>query len=188
MRYRGLDVGGTGVRVEASCALPHHYGGRERLNGGVSQVAHLTKVRADSHAVLFRLNMRQFPANGLVSTPSHCTDSTPVSLTFVPSRIHFWRAEICVRLDGLPPAIELAAARIKLLPPQALLTRLGHRLEFLRGTARDMPERHQTLRHAIAWSYNLLEADEQALFRRLAVFAGGNSLEAASRLITGVHP
>jgi len=88
-------------------------------------------------------------------------------------------AEICVRLDGLPLAIELAAARIKLFPPQAMLARLGRRLELLRGGARDVPDRHQTLRQAIAWSYNLLEAGEQALFRRLAVFTGDCTLEAA---------
>jgi predicted ATPase/class 3 adenylate cyclase len=89
-------------------------------------------------------------------------------------------AEICVRLDGLPLAIELAAARVKLFPPQAILARLGRRLELLHGGARDVPERHQTLRHAIAWSYNLLEAGEQTLFRRLAVFVGGWTLEAAA--------
>lgn len=88
-------------------------------------------------------------------------------------------AEICVRLDGLPLAIELASARIKLLSPQAMLARLGHRLELLRGGARDVPDRHQTLRQAIAWSYDLLEVGEQALFRRLAVFARGCTLEAA---------
>jgi predicted ATPase len=65
-------------------------------------------------------------------------------------------AEICMRLDGLPLAIELAAARIKLFSSQAILARLGRRLELLRGGARDMPDRHQTLRQAIAWSYNLL--------------------------------
>jgi predicted ATPase len=94
---------------------------------------------------------------------------------------------ICVRLEGLPLAIELAAARIKLFPPQALLARLGRRLELLRGGTRDMPERHQTLRHAIAWSYDLLEAGEQALFRRLAVFAGGCTLEAAEVVCQAVH-
>ena len=87
-------------------------------------------------------------------------------------------AEICVRLDGLPLAIELAAARIKLFPPQALLARLDQRLAVLTGTSRDVPTRQQTLRNTIAWSYHLLDAAEQRLFRRLSVFAGGCTLEA----------
>jgi predicted ATPase len=95
-------------------------------------------------------------------------------------------AEICVRLDGLPLAIELAAARIKLFPPQAILARLGRRLELLRGGARDMPDRHQTLRHAIAWSYDLLEAGDQVLFRRLAVFVRGCTLEAVEAVCQAV--
>ncbi len=87
-------------------------------------------------------------------------------------------AEICYRLDGLPLAIELAAARIRLLTPQTMLTRLESKLKMLTGGASDLPARQQTLRGAIAWSYDLLEKGEQQLFRRLSVFRGGRSLEA----------
>jgi predicted ATPase len=87
-------------------------------------------------------------------------------------------AEICVRLDGLPLAIELAAARIKLLSPQALLARLSQRFAVLTSGARDAPARQQTLHNTIAWSYQLLDATEQRLFRRLSVFVGGCMLEA----------
>jgi predicted ATPase len=85
--------------------------------------------------------------------------------------------EICARLDGLPLAIELAAARIKVLSPSSLLTRLASRLQLLTGGARDLPQRQQTLRAAMDWSYDLLNAAEQKLFRRLSVFVGGCNLE-----------
>jgi predicted ATPase len=86
--------------------------------------------------------------------------------------------EICVRLDGLPLAIELAAARVKFLPPSDLMTRLASRLSLLTGGSRDLPARQQTLRGAIDWSYDLLNESEQKLFRRLSVFIGGCTLEA----------
>jgi predicted ATPase/class 3 adenylate cyclase len=88
-------------------------------------------------------------------------------------------AEMCSRLDGLPLAIELAAARIKLFSPQALLHRLDHRLRLLTGGARDRPTRQQTLRNTIDWSYSLLTGPEQTLFARLSGFVGGCTLEAA---------
>jgi predicted ATPase/DNA-binding CsgD family transcriptional regulator len=88
-------------------------------------------------------------------------------------------AEICVGLDGLPLALELAAAQVKALPPEAIRDRLDHRLTLLHRAARDLPARHQSLRAAVGWSYSRLEPGQQALFRRLAVFVGGFPLEAA---------
>lgn len=91
-------------------------------------------------------------------------------------------AEICKALDGLPLAIELAATRVGVLPPAALLERLDRRLRLLKGGARDAPERQRTIRATIDWSYDLLEPQEQRLFVRLAVFAGGCTLESAERI------
>jgi predicted ATPase/class 3 adenylate cyclase/DNA-binding CsgD family transcriptional regulator len=95
-------------------------------------------------------------------------------------------AEVCARLDGLPLAIELAAARSKLFPPQALLARLDQRLQLLTSSLRDVPARQQTLRKTIQWSYDLLAAQEQRHFRRLSVFIGGCTLQAIETLTSAL--
>jgi predicted ATPase/DNA-binding CsgD family transcriptional regulator len=92
-------------------------------------------------------------------------------------------AEICVRLDGLPLAIELAAARVKLFSAAAILARLGRRFDLLRADTQDRPDRHHTLRAALDWSYLLLPAHEQRLLRAMAVFVGGCTLEAVERIV-----
>ncbi len=91
-------------------------------------------------------------------------------------------ARICLRLDGMPLAIELAAVRVRLLPPDAILTRLERQFELLASGARDVPERQRTLRGAIAWSYDLLDEPSQHLLDRLACFVGGCDLETAERV------
>ena len=91
-------------------------------------------------------------------------------------------AAICRRLDGLPLAVELAAARVRILEPAALLARLDQRLDLLSSRTREVPERQRTLTATIAWSHDLLTTDEQQLFARLAVFAGGWTLEAAEQV------
>ena len=96
-------------------------------------------------------------------------------------------AEICARLDGLPLAIELAAARIKILTPSALLARLSNRLTILTGGAADLPERLRTMVNAVSWSYDLLSPHEQQIFRRLSVFSGGISLDAVEQIALIEH-
>ena len=91
-------------------------------------------------------------------------------------------AEICTKLDGLPLAIELAAARIKFMSPRSILAKLESQLNLLTGGARDLPARQQTIRGTISWSYDLLEENERRLFERLGIFAGGFTLEAAEKV------
>ena len=149
------------------------------------------KVLATSRAPLHIRGEREFPVPPLV-LPDPARLPPPAALAAVPAVALFMDravavrpdfavtpgnaaavAEICIRLDGLPLAIELAAARIKLLTPQAILGRMGLLLPLLTGGARDLPERQRTLRDTIAWSYNLLTGAERVLLRRAAVFVGG---------------
>jgi len=161
---------------------------------------HQLKVIATSRAVLHLRGEHEFPVQPLAlpdNAPAQSIEalSQCEAITLFIERAHAVKpdfeinsenvrvvADICIRLDGLPLAIELAAARIKLLSPQAMLARLEHRLKLLVGGARDLPARQQTMRDTIAWSYDLLDEEGKRLFRRLAVFVGGLTLEAAEAL------
>ncbi len=155
------------------------------------------KVLVTSRVVLHIYGEHEFPVPPL-PLPAPDAVATPAALMDCPSIALFVQraaagrpdftltarnaddvVAICRRLDGLPLAIELAAARVKILAPADLLARLERRLELLTGGARDLPERQQTLRGAIKWSYDLLTPAEQTLFRRLSLFAGGCTLEGA---------
>jgi predicted ATPase/transcriptional regulator with XRE-family HTH domain len=155
------------------------------------------KVLATSRVVLRLRGERRVPISPLglpdlrlLATPERLAQSAAVALFVERAREaspnfelgnENWAAiaEICVRLDGLPLAIELAAARVKVLPPLALLRRLERALPLLTDGPRDLEQHQRTMRATLAWSYDLLSSEEQRLFRRLAVFAGGCTLEAA---------
>ncbi len=153
-------------------------------------------VLATSRAPLRLMGERQFPVPPLFfgerDSPAvrlFCERAVAVAPSFELTAANASAVEeICRRLDGLPLAIELAAARVKLFPPDALLDRLDRRLQLLSGGARDLPERQRTLRDTVAWSHDLLEVDERALFGRLAVFAGGFTLEAAEAVCGTAMP
>ena len=147
---------------------------RERLRVSsetVFQVPPLRLAAADSGFELLRANeaVVLFAARAQAAGGRFTLDAANASAV----------AAICARLDGLPLAIELAAARTPMLPPEALLLRLESRLPLLAGGARDAEQRQRTLRDTIQWSYDLLEPDEQRLFARLSVFADGCRLDSA---------
>jgi predicted ATPase len=153
------------------------------------------KILVTSRAALHVYGEHEFPVPPLALPDSKSTPSLEVLSKYPAVALFVQRAaaakpgfelnaenaravtEICARLDGLPLAIELAAARVKVLSLSAMQTRLASRLQLLTGGARDLPQRQQTLRAAIDWSYDLLSAAEQKLFRRLSVFVGGGTLE-----------
>ena len=169
----------------------------EHLTDAVSTVAELLAVGANlkilvtSRAPLHVYGEHEFPLPPLVLPDSHSMPALDVLSQCSAIVLFVQRAvaakpdfelnrenasavsEICARLDGLPLAIELAAARVKVLSPASMRTRLTSRLQLLTGGALDMPHRHQTLRAAMDWSHDLLSGAEQKLFRRLSVFVGG---------------
>ena len=157
-----------GVKVLTTSRIPlHAYGERELplLPFPMPDLAHLPSLQALSEYEAVRLFVERAQA---VRPDFAVTNANAPAV-----------AEICHRLDGLPLAIELAAAFVKMLPPQALLKRLEQRLPLLAGGARTLPARQQTMRNTIAWSHDFLTPEEQTLFRCLAVFPGGCTIEAA---------
>jgi predicted ATPase/DNA-binding SARP family transcriptional activator len=141
------------------------------------------KIVATSRARLRLAAEREFPVDPLPESEAvelFVERARSISRDFAAGDGHV--AAICRKLDGLPLALELAAARVKVLSPEALLARLDRRLPLLTGGARDLPERQQTLRGLIEWSYDLLSEEEQRVFRGLGVFVGGFTLEAAEQI------
>jgi predicted ATPase/DNA-binding XRE family transcriptional regulator len=166
-----LLVACPGLSVLATSREPFHLRGEHRLD--VPPLPVPTRVDAFGAGELVRFSsVALFLQQARAIAPSLALDEESIRAV----------AEICQRLDGLPLAIELAASRIRLFPPQALLQRLSRPLLLLAGGARDAPVRQQTLRGAIDWSYQLLSPDEQRRFARLSVFAGGWTLEAAEAI------
>jgi predicted ATPase/class 3 adenylate cyclase len=166
----------------------------------LQRIEHLS-VLVTSRSALHLTGEQEYPVPPLelpdpvdVSDPERISQSEAVALflqrartvrpdfSVTPQNAHAI-VEICRRLDGLPLAIELAASRVKLLPPDALLARMKHRLDLLQSSATDRTDRQRTLRGAIDWSYGLLPAGDQAVFRRLAIFMGGWTIAAAERVV-----
>jgi predicted ATPase/DNA-binding CsgD family transcriptional regulator len=161
----GLKVMATS-RITLRVTGEHEYPVAPLLTAGLNPRAPLPTVEANDAIALFLQRARA------VRPEFTLTESNAPALV-----------EICRRLDGLPLAIELAAARIKVLSPSALAARLTNRLQVLTGGPRDLPARLQTMRNAVAWSYDLLPPDQQAVFRQLTVFCGGFTESAATTLL-----
>jgi predicted ATPase/class 3 adenylate cyclase len=184
--------------LDADGDLAEHVGARELLLvldnveqvvEGAGELARLQSlcpnlsILATSRAPLRIAGEREFPLRPLAEAPAvelfrQRAEAVLPGFSGDYSRL----AEICRRLDSLPLAIELAAARVKVLPPGELLGRLERRLPLLTTVRRDLPARQQTLRATIEWSYELLDSEEQRLFARLGVFSGGWRLEAAEEV------
>jgi predicted ATPase/class 3 adenylate cyclase len=158
------------IRVLATSRVPLHlYGEHEYPVPPLGRVAELRRAGASAEAVSQYEAVQLFIERAVaVKSDFRVTNSNAPAV-----------AELCARLDGLPLAIELAAARVKLLTPEQILARLGANLSLLASTAQDLPERQRTLQGAIDWSYDLLGAAEQRLFARLSVFSNGFSIESA---------
>jgi predicted ATPase len=189
-----VALGGVGLLVLDNC---------EHVLGAAANIARLLEtsphvmVLATSREAWHLRGEHELPVPPLPVPDYACTDAPATAATNAAVKLFVARAqaldpgflltennvaaviELVRRLDGMPLALELAAARIKLLPPAALLRRIEHRLDLLETHAFDMPRRHRTLRSAIAWSVDLLSETEALLFRRLAAFSGGWTIEAA---------
>jgi predicted ATPase/transcriptional regulator with XRE-family HTH domain len=183
----------------------------EHLTGAAAPIAGLLgscptlSILATSRSALHLSGENEYPVPPLGTLPTDRETSLPEALANEAVALFVQRAlavrpdfqltsasapvvsEICVRLDGLPLAIELAAAWIKVLSPESLLARLETRLDLLAGGPSDLAHRLQSMRAAIAWSYDLLDPDGQALFRRLSAFADSFGLDAAEALLTAVN-
>jgi predicted ATPase/class 3 adenylate cyclase len=158
------------IRVLATSRVPLHlYGEHEYPVPPLGRVAELRRAAASAEAVSHYEAVQLFIERAVaVKADFRVTNANAPAV-----------AELCARLDGLPLAIELAAARVKLLTPEQILARLGANLSLLASTAQDLPERQRTLQGAIDWSYDLLGEPERRLFTRLSVFSNGFSLETA---------
>jgi predicted ATPase/DNA-binding CsgD family transcriptional regulator len=168
-----LLVACPGLKIVVTSRVPLHVRGEQEFPVSPLSLPDLTQVDIFEQSAAVALFVQR--AQSILPT----FQVTPANVRAI--------AEICVRLDGLPLAIELAAARVKLLPPQALLSRLSRRLQVLAVGLRTFPERHQTLRNTFKWSYDLLDAQDQQLFRRLSVFVGSWMLEAVEAVWNAGH-